>query len=164
MTFMTLKVGDAAPEFSLYDSQHKLVNLKDFRGKYVVLYFYPKDFTPGCTQEACDFRDQSKTFAGLNAVILGVSHDSEDSHTRFAQKYGLPFVLVADPEAKVLKAYGVWQEQSLMSKIGLGTMRTTFVIDPEGRIARIYDKVKVTGHAEEVLNDLKQAQGAKAGK
>jgi peroxiredoxin Q/BCP len=156
-----LKAGDNAPEFTLSDGQNRPVSLKDFRGKYVVLYFYPKDFTPGCTQEACDFRDHSKVFAGLNAVIVGVSKDTGDSHTKFTEKYGLPFVLLADPDAKVLKAYGVWQEKSFMGKIGLGTVRTTYLIDPQGKIAKVYDKVKVAGHVDEVLADLKQAAGAK---
>jgi thioredoxin-dependent peroxiredoxin len=164
MNPVALKIGDKAPEFSLYDGAHKLVNLKDFRGKYVVLYFYPKDFTPGCTQEACDFRDHAKSFAGLNAVVVGISHDSEDSHTQFAEKYGLPFVLLADPDAKVLKAYGVWQEKSFLGKVGLGTARTTYVVDPEGKIAWIFDKVKVAGHVEEVLNDLKLTLGVTTGK
>ncbi len=158
---MDLKVGAPAPEFTLNDAEGKTVRLKDFRGKYVVLYFYPKDLTPGCTQEACDFRDHSQAFAGVNAVILGVSKDTADSHARFAQKYGLPFVLLADPEALVLKAYGVWREKSFMGRVGLGTVRTTFVIDPQGRIARIYDRVKVAGHVEQVLGDLKQAAGGK---
>jgi peroxiredoxin Q/BCP len=155
---MILQVNDPAPAFALYDEQHQLRNLRDYLGKYVVLYFYPQDDTPGCTQEACDFRDRSPEFSGLNAVIVGVSHDSEDSHTRFAQKYGLPFVLLADPEAKVLQEYGVWQERTLRGKTSSGTVRTTFLIDPRGKIAGIYQNVAVRDHVAEVLNDLKHTQ------
>lgn len=155
---MSLQVNQSAPAFALYDAQHHLVKLQDYLGKYVVVYFYPKDDTPGCTKEACDFRDRSRDFAGLNAVILGISHDSETSHTQFIQKYGLPFVLLADPGAEVLKKYGVWQEKSFLGKTSQGTVRTTFLIDPQGKIAKIYETVTVTGHVEAVLNDLKQAQ------
>jgi thioredoxin-dependent peroxiredoxin len=153
---LTLKVGDLAPDFALFDSKHQAVRLQDFRGKYVVLYFYPKDDTPGCTKEACEFRDYIREFAGLNAVIVGVSKDTEESHGKFMEKYGLPFVLLADPEGEVLRRYGVWRERFLLGPIGLGTVRTTFLIDPQGRIAKVYDSVQVKGHVAEVLGDLKR--------
>jgi peroxiredoxin Q/BCP len=162
MRIMTLHMNDRAPAFALYDSRHQLVHLSDFKGKYVVLYFYPKDDTPGCTKEACDFRDYAEEFSSLNVVILGVSKDTEDSHVHFSQKYGLPFVLLADPAGDVLNKYGVWKEKSFMGKTNLGTVRSTFLINPHGTIARIYDDVKVYGHVAGVLEDVKElAQGVK---
>jgi len=155
---MILQVNDPAPAFALYDEGHHQRELKDYLGKYVVLYFYPKDDTPGCTKEACSFRDHSSEFSGLNAVILGVSHDPEDSHTRFIQKYGLPFVLLADPEATVLKEYGVWREKPFPGLSRGSTARTTFLVDPRGKIAKIYRDVNVSDHVAEVLSDLKHAQ------
>jgi len=155
---MVLQVNDPAPAFALYDSQHQLRKLQDYLGKFVVLYFYPKDDTPGCTKEACDFRDNAIIFSGLNAVIVGISHDSEDSHTRFTQKYGLPFVLLADPGAEILDEYGVWQKKNDFGKIASGTVRTTFLIDPRGKIVKIYRDVQVGNHVEEVLTDLKHVQ------
>lgn len=145
------QVGDQAPDFTLPDSQGRPVSLKDFRGQTVVLYFYPKDDTPGCTQEACDFRDRDRDFSALSAVILGISKDSQESHARFLAKYKLPFTLLSDPGLSTLKAYGVWQEKTFMGRIGLGVVRSTFVIDPQGRIARVYSPVKVAGHVAEVL-------------
>ncbi len=148
------EVGKKAPEFSLKDDSGQTVSLKDFRGKKVVLYFYPKDDTPGCTQEACDFRDQGKTFKKENAVILGVSADSVESHAKFKKKFDLPFPLLSDPEKETIKAYGVWKEKSMYGKKYMGIERTTFVIDEEGKINKVFPKVKVTDHIEEVLENL----------
>ncbi len=145
------KVGDVAPDFVLPTAQGKPVALKDFRGQTVVLYFYPKDDTPGCTREACDFRDRARDFSALAAVIIGVSKDTQESHGRFLAKYKLPFTLLSDPELKTLKAYGVWQKKKFMGREGLGVVRSTFVIDPQGVIARVYSPVKVAGHVADVL-------------
>lgn len=149
-----LKVGDKAPVFCLPDQDGKKVCLKDFKGKTVVLYFYPKDMTSGCTQQACDFRDQKKKFTKKDVVILGVSKDSSDRHTKFQEKYELNFTLLADEEAEVCKSYDVFKEKSLYGRKFMGIVRTTFVIDPAGKIAKIYPKVKVNGHVEEVLASL----------
>jgi len=149
-----LAVGDKAPDFKLKNDEGKEISLKDFRGKNVVLYFYPKDDTPGCTKEACDFRDQQKDFSKKNAVVLGMSGDAVESHAKFRKKYGLPFQLLADPEKKVLEAYGVWKEKSMYGRKYMGVERTTLVIDPQGKIAKIYPKVSVTGHVDEVLGSI----------
>lgn len=151
-----LKIGDRAPDFTLNDQDNNKVRLKDFRGKFVILYFYPKDETPGCTQEACDFRDYSKDFERMNVVILGLSKDSEASHTKFIDKYGLPFSLLSDPDTKTMQRYGVWKEKNMMGKIGMGVIRSTFIIDPIGKIHNIYPKVKVAGHVAAVLKDLRE--------
>jgi peroxiredoxin Q/BCP len=153
-----LKAGDAAPEFSLPDPNGNMATLSSFRGRYVVLYFYPKDNTPGCTREACSFRDQEKSFQDLNAVIIGVSRDSGESHAGFAAKYGLPFLLLTDASGDMIKQYGVWKPNFLTAAAGLGIERTTFLIDPKGKIARVYPKVDVNGHVEQVLNDLRAAK------
>jgi peroxiredoxin Q/BCP len=147
-----LKEGDKAPEFSLKDSNGNTVSLKDFHGKKVVLYFYPKDDTPGCTKEACSFRDNLPEFGKLNAVVLGISADSEASHKKFASKYELPFTLLSDPDKQVIQEYEVWKEKNLYGKKSMGIERTTFVIDENGRIMRVFPKVKVDGHVEEVMN------------
>jgi thioredoxin-dependent peroxiredoxin len=152
------KIGDLAPDFVLPDAQGKPVSLKDFRGQTVVLYFYPKDDTPGCTQEACDFRDHARDFSALAAVIIGVSKDTQESHGRFLAKYKLPFTLLSDPELKALKAYGVWQKKTLMGRIGLGVVRSTFVIDPQGVITHVYSPVKVAEHVAGVLAALQGGQ------
>jgi peroxiredoxin Q/BCP len=149
-----LKVGDRAPSFSLESDTGERVSLKDLKGKAVVLYFYPKDNTPGCTQQACDFQKAQKHFKKHGAVVLGVSKDSLESHGRFRSKFKLAFPLLSDPEGKVCEAYGVWQEKSLYGRRFMGIVRTTFVIGPDGKIARIYPKVKVTGHIESVLEEL----------
>ena len=149
-----LQVGDLAPAFSLETGDGKTVTLSEFRGKTVVLYFYPKDDTPGCTREACSFRDERARFAKANAVILGVSRDSVASHQRFAQKYHLTFPLLSDPEASVCKAYGVFKQKSLYGRTYWGIERTTVLIDEQGRIAAIFPKVKVDGHSDEVLQAL----------
>jgi peroxiredoxin Q/BCP len=147
-------VGQPAPEFSLADADGRVHRLEEFRGQHVVLYFYPKDDTPGCTVEACDFRDHGADFAGRNAVIVGVSGDSSESHRRFMDKYGLPFLLLADPEKKTLAAYGVLKEKTTDGKTRLSTERSTFLIDPQGVLRAEYRGVKVDGHVAEVLAAL----------
>lgn len=150
-----LREGMPAPDFCLPDETGKERCLRDFRGKWVVLYFYPKDMTPGCTREAEDFRDLAEAFEELGAVILGVSVDPPDSHRKFSEKLGLPFHLLADTEKKVVQAYGVWQEKKQFGRTYFGTVRTTFLIDPEGNVAKVYPRVRVAGHARKVLEDLK---------
>jgi len=149
-----LREGDVAPEFKLKSTEGKEVSLKDFRGKQVVLYFYPKDDTPGCTREACDFRDNLARVKAKGAVVFGVSHDSVESHERFQEKYDLPFTLLSDPDKKVTEAYGVYKKKSLYGKEFMGVERTTFVVDTDGRIKKIFPRVKVDGHVEEVLQAL----------
>ncbi len=147
-------VGEEAPNFTLETDQEKKVSLKDFRGKKVVLYFYPKDGTPGCTTEALEFRDVAKQFAKEGAVILGVSKDSVASHQKFKEKHKLPFTLLSDTESKVLSEYGVWKEKVLYGRKFMGTERTTFLIDEKGIIRKIYKKIKPEGHAQTCLLDL----------
>ena len=149
-----LKEGDLAPDFTLQSTEGKEISLKAFRGKQVVLYFYPKDDTPGCTREACDFRDNLARVRAKGAVVFGISHDSLESHGRFKEKYDLPFTLLSDPEKKVTEAYGVYKQKSLYGKLFMGIERATFVIDKSGRIKKIFPKVKVEGHVEEVLQAL----------
>ena len=147
-------VGDQAPDFTAHTDGGETVSLSSLKGKKVVLYFYPKDNTPGCTAEACDFRDNSAAFAGKNTVVLGVSTDSVRSHENFKSKYKLPFTLVADPDREIVQKYGVWREKKNYGKAYMGVVRSTFIVDEQGTIAKIYDPVKVKGHAEAVLNDL----------
>ncbi|MBI3331098.1 MAG: thioredoxin-dependent thiol peroxidase [Candidatus Omnitrophica bacterium] len=149
-----MRPGQLAPPFSLQAGDGKTMALSDFRGKRVILYFYPKDDTPGCTREACGFRDARPRLSRAGAVVLGVSRDSEPSHRRFAEKFGLTFPLLSDPDAAVCKAYGVWKQKSLYGRTYWGIERATFLIDEEGRIARIFPKVKVDGHVEAVLQAL----------
>lgn len=150
-----LKVGDKAPEFDLPIAGGKAnIRLKDFRGKKVILYFYPKDDTPGCTKEACSFNDHLDSITSSGAVVLGVSADPVESHGRFAAKYGLKFPLLSDSDKKAIKAYGVWKEKSLYGRTFMGIERSTFVIDEKGKIAAIYRKVKVDGHTEQVLENI----------
>jgi thioredoxin-dependent peroxiredoxin len=149
-----LKVGDKAPDFKVQDDAGQAVSLKDFKGKNLVLYFYPKDDTPGCTTEACGFRDAEKTYAKKNAVIVGVSPDPVTAHVKFKNKYGLPFRLLSDPEKTMLEAYGVWKEKSMYGRKYMGVERTTFVIDPQGKIVQVFPKVSVTGHVDAVLATL----------
>jgi peroxiredoxin Q/BCP len=148
--------GDTAPDFQLKDQNGNDVKLSQYRGKHVVLYFYPKDDTSGCTREACDFRDEHSALELAGAVVLGVSPDDTRSHLRFATKYSLPFPLLADTERKVCDAYGVWGEKSLYGRKFLGVTRATFVIDTQGKVARVWPKVKVEGHVEEILQTLKE--------
>ena len=151
-----LEVGKPAPDVSLVSDKGETISLSDFKGKQaVVLYFYPKDDTPGCTKEACEFRDRSNDLHKSDAVVLGVSPDSVESHKKFREKYGLDFRLLSDPDHKVAEAYGVWQLKSMYGRKYWGIARTTFVIDEMGRIARIFEKVKPAGHAAEVLAALR---------
>lgn len=152
---MSLKEGDKAPDFSLPSSSGGMVSLKDLKGKSVILYFYPKDNTPGCTKEACDFRDLRKKFQAEGAEIYGVSFDSIDSHKKFIAKYKLPFPLLSDSDKSMAKAYGVFKKKILYGNSFLGIERTTFVIDPQGKIKKIFPKVKVNGHADQVLTAVK---------
>lgn len=145
-----LKEGMKAPDFVLPGGDGE-VSLKDFRGKKVVLYFYPRDNTPGCTREACSFEENLDRVKRQNAVVIGVSPDPVDSHQRFAQKFGLSFPLVSDEKKELAKRYGVWKQKTFMGRKFLGVVRSTFVIDETGRIARIFRNVKVDGHTEEVL-------------
>jgi len=145
--------GKKAPDFSAADQNGQKIKLSAFKGKKnVVLYFYPKDMTPGCTTEACDFRDHFKRFK--STVILGVSADPPERHIKFIEKYGLPFTLISDPDKKVIKKYGVWQEKKLYGKTFMGIVRSTFVIDKQGVVRKIFPKVKVKSHVEEVLQAL----------
>jgi peroxiredoxin Q/BCP len=146
---------DKAPDFTLQADDGRNVSLSDYRGKKVVLYFYPKDGTPGCTSEAIEFRNMTKDFEKEGAVIIGVSKDSIGSHRKFKQQHNLPFTLLSDPEGKVLDLYGVWKKKSLYGRTFMGTERTTFLIDEDGIVKRIYRKVKVKGHAQACLLDLK---------
>ena len=149
-----LKEGDKAPDFQAKDDAGNSVKLADFKGKNVVLYFYPKDDTPGCTTEACAFRDNHAALKKKGAVVLGVSKDSAASHQKFKEKYSLPFPLLADEDLKVTKAYGAWGERSLYGRKFMGTLRSTFVIGPDGRLKAVFPKVKVQGHDQEVLEAL----------
>lgn len=146
-----LEVGDKAPAFTLEDDQGNKVSLKDFVGSPVILYFYPKDMTPGCTTEACDFRDASKKLKKRKVQVLGVSRDTVASHGKFRDKHDLNFPLLADVDGKVCEAYGVWKEKSLYGRKFMGIERTTFVIDGKGKIAHVFRKVKVAGHVDAAL-------------
>ena len=155
MVAKEIKEGNKAPDFTALDQNGKKVKLSSFKGKKnVILYFYPKDMTPGCTTQACDFRDQQKNFKAT--VILGVSIDSQERHQKFIEKYDLPFKLLADTDKKVVEKYGVWQEKKLYGKIFMGIVRTTFLIDKSGTVRKIFPKVKVKNHIEEVLAELKE--------
>lgn len=146
--------GEEAPDFTLPADDGRKVSLKDYRGKRVVLYFYPKDGTPGCTREAIEFKGLTKKFEKEGAIILGVSKDSIKSHQKFKLKHDLPFTLLSDPEGKVLDLYGVWKKKSLYGRTFMGTERTTFLIDEDGILQKIYRKVKAKGHAQICLLDL----------
>ena len=150
-----VREGEKAPDFTLQADDRKEVSLSDYRGKKVGLYFYPKDGTPGCTREAIEFKEMAKEFEREGAVILGVSKDSIKSHEKFKQKHDLPFTLLSDPEGKVLDLYGVWKKKSLYGRTFMGAERTTFLIDEKGIVKRTYRKVKVKGHAQVCLLDLK---------
>ena len=151
---LQLKEGDKAPEFTAPTNGGAQVSLADFQGRSVILYFYPRDDTPGCTKEACAFRDEFAAFKRKRAVVLGVSVDSAKSHDKFAEKFKLPFTLVSDEDKKIVQAYGVWGEKSFMGRKYLGTHRVTFFIGPDGRIKEIWPKVKPEEHVEEVLAAL----------
>jgi len=150
-----LAVGEKAPDFSLPDQHGKTVTLKSFKSKQVVLYFYPKDDTPGCTKEACDFRDVESQIMRAGAAIIGVSLDGQESHQKFIKKYGLPFPLLSDEDAAVSKAYGVYKQKNMYGKTYWGIERSTFIVDAEGKLKAIFHKVKVDGHADEVLTALR---------
>jgi peroxiredoxin Q/BCP len=150
----SLKAGDKAPDFSLPSTDGSKVSLKDLRGKKVVLYFYPKDDTPGCTKEACSFRDNLARVKRKGAVIYGVSADPVKAHQKFTEKFDLTFPLLSDESIEMIAAYGVWQQKSFMGKKYMGIVRTTFIIDEQGTIAHIFPNVKVLGHTEEVLAKL----------
>lgn len=149
-----LKIGDKAPNFTLSDKDGKEVSLSDFLGRRVVLYFYPKDNTPGCTRQACAFAGLYGEFEKRGVAVIGISKDSVASHIKFAEKYNLPFVLLADPERKAIEGYGVWQEKKMCGKVGMGVVRTTFIIDEGGKIAKIMEKVKPDTNAQEILAEL----------
>lgn len=146
-----LEVGMKAPEFTLLDKSGNSVSLSDFRGKKVILYFYPRDNTPGCTRQACAFAQNYASFEEKNAVVIGVSKDSVASHMKFAQKYELPFVLLSDPELQAIQAYGVWQEKKLYGKVSMGVVRSTYLIDENGIIEKVMLKVKPDTNAAEIL-------------
>ena len=149
-----IEAGMKAPDFTLNDKDGKAVSLSDFLGKKVVLYFYPKDNTPGCTRQACAFAGAYGEFKNKNIEVVGISKDSVTSHVKFAEKYNLPFILLSDPELEAIKAYGVWQEKKLYGKVSMGVVRTTFIIDENGVIEKIMPKVKPDTNAAEILAEL----------
>ncbi len=149
-----LDVGMIAPDFILFDKEGNTVSLSDFHGKRVVLYFYPKDNTPGCTRQACAFAGAYSEFIEKDIVVIGISRDSVESHRRFAEKYNLPFILLSDPELLAIEPYGVWQEKKLYGKVSMGVVRTTFIIDKDGKIEHIMPKVKPDTNAAEILKLL----------
>lgn len=149
-----LTIGKKAPEFSLPDKDAKVHKLSDYKGSWVLLYFYPKDDTPGCTKEACAIRNTFPAFGKLKITVLGVSVDSPERHAKFTNKYNLPFTLLADEDKKVVRLYGVWGQKKFMGRTYQGTKRMSFLIDPEGKIAKIYKTVKPAEHAEQVLSDV----------
>lgn len=151
-----IEPGKSAKAFSLPDQSGRVHKLKDYAGRWLVIYFYPKDNTSGCTKEACQFRDELPDFEKVGASVLGVSPDSEKSHAGFAEKYELPFPLLADTEKKMLEAYGVWQEKSMYGRKYMGVVRTTYLIDPKGKVAARWDKVKVPGHASAVRDKIRE--------
>lgn len=151
-----LEVGMKAPDFALPDKDGNIVSLAGFAGKKVVLYFYPRDNTPGCTRQACAFAGAYEEFKQINAVVIGVSKDSAASHQRFAQKYELPFILLSDPELSAIQAYGVWQEKKNYGKVSMGVVRSTFVIDEAGVIEKVMPKVKPDTNAAEILAYLRE--------
>lgn len=149
-----LEVGTKAPEFTLQDKEGKEVRLSDFAGKRVVLYFYPRDNTPGCTRQACAFAQNFEEFRRRDVVVIGISKDSVASHLKFAQKYDLPFLLLSDPDRKAIEAYGVWQEKKLYGKVSMGIVRSTYIIDAQGYIEKVMPKVKPDTNAAEILDYL----------
>ena len=153
---MALEVGDKAPAFKLKNQDGEIISLSNLKGKPVVLYFYPKDDTPGCTKEACNFRDEFTKFGKLNAEIIGISADSVDSHKKFADKYKLPFNLLADEKKEIVEKYGVWKEKNMYGRKYMGIERTTFIIDANVKISKIFSKVKVDDHNQEVMDALKE--------
>ena len=147
-----ISVGDVAPDFKLKDKEGNFVSLSDYRGKKVVLYFYPKDNTPGCTRQACAFAGAYEGFKQKDVVVIGISRDSVESHAKFAEKYNLPFILLSDPDRLAIEPYGVWQEKKLYGKSSMGVVRTTFIINEDGMIEKIMEKVKPDTNATEILS------------
>ena len=160
MARATIEEGKKAPGFSLLDQDGETVSLSDFKGRWVVLYFYPKDDTPGCTTEACEFTDGIQDFKGLKAVVLGCSPDSPEKHQRFIAKYDLEVRLLSDPEYKVMAKYGAWGEKNMYGKVTVGVIRSTVLIDPDGRVVHRWKRVKAKGHAQKVRERLEQLQRA----
>ncbi len=154
-----LEEGTIAPNFTLNDQNENAISLNSFKGKWVVLYFYPKDMTSGCTTEACNFQESLPQLQKIEAVVLGVSKDSVKRHKKFAEKYNLQFHLLSDAESNVCETYGVWQKKRLYGREYMGINRSTFIIDPNGKIVKVYPKVKVKTHHEEVIADLKELKG-----
>ena len=148
-------VGTLAPDFSLPDQEGNIHTLSSYKGKWVLIYFYPKDDTPGCTVQACAIRDEYPAFEKLGVQVFGISADSVKRHEKFAEKYHLPFTLLSDEEKETLTEYGVWQEKKFMGRTYLGIIRTSFLIDPKGRVVKVYENVKALAHADMVLQDLK---------
>lgn len=155
-----LNVGDMAPEFSLEDQDGEAHSLSDQRGSWVALYFYPKDDTPGCTTQACEFRDSLEQIMGVGGKVFGLSADDRESHQKFAAKHHLTFPLLVDPDRKVLEAYGAWGEKTTFGRKHMGVHRTTYLIDPEGKIARVWERVKPAGHAQEVREAIEELRAA----
>ena len=155
---MTISVGEPAPDFTMADEEGRMHSLSDYSGKPVVLYFYPKDDTPGCTKEACGFRDDYSAYEEAGVVILGVSPDTSKSHTKFITKYELPFTLLADPEHDVLKLYGVWAPKKSFGREYEGVLRTTFLIGEDGKIMKVFKKVKPAAHSAEILAALDEIE------
>lgn len=151
-----LEVGMMAPDFALPNEKGELVRLSDFHGKKVVIYFYPKDNTPGCTRQACAFKESYDDFQAKDVVVIGISKDSAASHEKFITKYELPFILLSDVEKEAIQAYGVWQEKKMYGKVSFGVVRSTFVIDEDGKIMKIYPKAKPDDNAKEILNFLEK--------
>ncbi|MEN8194815.1 MAG: thioredoxin-dependent thiol peroxidase [Bacteroidota bacterium] len=151
-----LEEGKKAPQFTLPDSDGNKISLKDFIGQKVVLYFYPKDNTSGCTKEACDFRDSVSSFNKLKVAVLGISKDSQSSHIKFRDKYDLNFPLLSDVDTKVIQKYGVWKEKSMYGRKYMGVERSTFLIDEKGKIVKVYRKVKVTGHVDQIIQEIEK--------
>ncbi len=149
-----LKAGDVAPEFELQSDGGDTVRLSDLRGKKVILYFYPKDDTPGCTTEACEFRDHMPNMERQGAVVMGISPDNVRSHQKFKSKYELPFMLLADPDHAVAESYGAWGEKKMYDKVYEGILRTTYLIDEQGKIEQVFERVKPKGHSQQVLSAL----------
>ena len=149
-----LEVGKKAPDFTLPDQNGDLHSLSEYKGKKIILYFYPKDNTPGCTKQACGFAERYPQFIEKGAVVLGISKDSVASHKKFEEKYGLPFTILSDPERKVIQAYDVWKEKMNYGKVSMGVVRTTYLIDESGKIAKAFDKVKATDNPEQMLGEL----------
>lgn len=158
---LKIKEGQTAPAFSLPDQDGNMHKLAGYKGKWVLLYFYPKDDTPGCTKEACGVRDVFPKFKKMNAVVFGVSADSSAKHKKFAEKYALPFILLSDENKDAINAYGVWAKKKFMGREYMGILRISFLIDPKGKIAKVYENVKPETHAEEVLKDVKELHSKK---